>query len=638
MCAKKNSGSHRSWKLAGEPLRPQSLDSREKEIIAENFSRYTGAFDGTAFSQGYMNSAETKIVESATKAIAGLLCEYFSDRFARGAVVTALAVTASIPVKLSAQVGRRPDYLMGAALWFLDYLEETCDYIDEYLLLLPSEPDPMLEFRMPYAEDLSHSRDLILRMATVLMGREKEYRQEFQSLMDMIDEDTAANLRTMFKDMLLDYMGRALKVCDYLSNIGWTPTPMQFELSDPPDFFEASNDNRHPAFRFLIMAPELVCRPASTIRKELRSRKAAELLSSYSTADPYALCISYFLLEREKDVLASLNVLSAVVMICATHHLPWAQDEIGARAGMFESGAPDYRRQYVYREQSEEEGDGEEAECLLSESQLFYIATGVVPPRNQRPSNALIHWFMDQGVEEQRARELAWGALYAFHVNTEAGDSDIFDWRSEMSMEGEEIQPPETQPLPTETEKASAVQGEQEAAAQIEQLTKQLKKAQSAWHDSERATTRLKEQLREKEQKEVVDRAELAQLRETLYQLRAGEDAVDEDNGPLVDLPWQVKRQIVVFGGHDSWRKAVRPLLPGARFYDREVLPDPNTIRGAETVWLQVNAMSHTYYYRIIDVARKYDIPVRYFGSASAKKCALQLALDELAVERSREK
>ena len=173
---------------------------------------------------------------------------------------------------------------------------------------------------------------------------------------------------------------------------------------------------------------------------------------------------------------------------------------------------------------------------------------------------------------------------------------------------------------------------------QIEQLTKQLKKAQSAWHDSERAATRLKEQLREKEQKEVVDRAELAQLRETLYQLRAEEDAVDEDNGPLVDLPWQVKRQIVVFGGHDSWRKAVRPLLPGARFYDREVLPDPNTIRGAETVWLQVNAMSHTYYYRIIDVARKYDIPVRYFGSASAKKCALQLALDELAVERSREK
>ena len=48
----------------------------------------------------------------------------------------------------------------------------------------------------------------------------------------------------------------------------------------------------------------------------------------------------------------------------------------------------------------------------------------------------------------------------------------------------------------------------------------------------------------------------------------------------------------------------------------------------------QVNALSHKYYYRIIDAARKHDIPVRYFGSASAKKCAVQLALDELATER----
>lgn len=81
----------------------------------------------------------------------------------------------------------------------------------------------------------------------------------------------------------------------------------------------------------------------------------------------------------------------------------------------------------------------------------------------------------------------------------------------------------------------------------------------------------------------------------------------------------------------------VKPLLPGAKFYDREDLPDLNIARGADVAWLQVNAMSHKYYYRIIDVARRHDIPVRYFGSASAKKCAVQLALDELAAERRRD-
>ncbi len=104
-----------------------------------------------------------------------------------------------------------------------------------------------------------------------------------------------------------------------------------------------------------------------------------------------------------------------------------------------------------------------------------------------------------------------------------------------------------------------------------------------------------------------------------------------------MELPWQVRRRTVVFGGHDSWSKAVRPLLPGARFYNREILPDLNAIRGAEVVWLQVNALSHKYYYRIIDAARKSGIQVRYFGSASAKKCAVQLALDELAAEKKME-
>ncbi len=35
--------------------------------------------------------------------------------------------------------------------------------------------------------------------------------------------------------------------------------------------------------------------------------------------------------------------------------------------------------------------------------------------------------------------------------------------------------------------------------------------------------------------------------------------------------------------------------------------------------------------------ARKNDIPVRYFGSASAKKCAVKLALDELAADKRME-
>lgn len=77
----------------------------------------------------------------------------------------------------------------------------------------------------------------------------------------------------------------------------------------------------------------------------------------------------------------------------------------------------------------------------------------------------------------------------------------------------------------------------------------------------------------------------------------------------------------------DTWRQAIRPLLPS----DREMLPDINTVKSADAVCNRPNALSHKFYYRIIDPVRKETIPVRYFGSASAGKCAEQLVADEMA-------
>lgn len=127
------------------------------------------------------------------------------------------------------------------------------------------------------------------------------------------------------------------------------------------------------------------------------------------------------------------------------------------------------------------------------------------------------------------------------------------------------------------------------------------------------------------------DRAELSQLRETLFELRTGEGQPEDEVGTEIEFPYQTKRRIVAFGGHDTWRKAIRPMLPGVRFFDREMLPDVNAIRGADVVWIQSNAISHPFYYRVIDLARKENISIRYFGFASAKKCAEQLAADEMA-------
>ena len=634
MCAKKKAISSKMWRMAGEPLRSQLLSAAEQESFSEEFSIYRQFRSGTENGLDWVTPAAARLHQSAAMAVAAALCERYAGQYGREAVVMVVSATTAVPAPLSARMARRTDFLLGAALWLLDYWELHCGSEEDYLSLLPQEPDARLEYDIPFSEDLDHSRDVLLRILTLLCGREETYRKEFRALLSLVDNNAASRLRHRFKDAFLDYIDRILEVYNRLQ-------PMLPEL---PPFFGASlsgtdvrpPDDLLPSERpdtvALLMGPELICRPAAEVQEQLGSRKAAELLSGYGTDDPYALCAAYLLLEREKDALANLNGLTAIVMICAERHLPWTQDDFDARADLFEPGGPDYRLRYEYRMATGDEAERDDIpDWMASEAQLFYIATGVIPPRDQQMSQELVHWFVSHGVAEQRARELAFGAMFAYYTDAgEHGWKEI-DWPFDDSN-GDE-------PVPSEESEASAPVPlpVEDHAAQVESLARKVKELRGALHDAEQTAVRLEEQLRDAQQSGETDRSELAQLRETLYNLRAREDELEEDSGPLVELPWQVRRRIVVFGGHDSWRKALKPLLPGARFYDREALPDLNAIRGADAVWIQSNALSHKYYYRIIDTARKNNIPVRYFGFASAKKCAIQLALDELAEEKKAE-
>lgn len=181
-------------------------------------------------------------------------------------------------------------------------------------------------------------------------------------------------------------------------------------------------------------------------------------------------------------------------------------------------------------------------------------------------------------------------------------------------------------------EKAEAETAEEtDSAAKVEELTRQLKESRRILHDAEQNVRQLQDRLRSAEADALRDRAELSQLRETLFELRAGEGQPEDEPEAEIEFPYQTERRIVAFGGHESWRKAIRPMLPDVRFFDREMLPDINTVKSADMVWIQSNAISHKFFYRIIDVARKENIPVRYFGFASARKCAEQLVLCEQA-------
>ena len=89
---------------------------------------------------------------------------------------------------------------------------------------------------------------------------------------------------------------------------------------------------------------------------------------------------------------------------------------------------------------------------------------------------------------------------------------------------------------------------------------------------------------------------------------------------------YEIRKQTVVFGGHATWLKVIRPMLRGnIRFIERDLSFSLNLIRNADIVWIQTNSLSHAMYARIAGSARQYHKPMRYFSFDSAVRCAQQV-------------
>ena len=124
-------------------------------------------------------------------------------------------------------------------------------------------------------------------------------------------------------------------------------------------------------------------------------------------------------------------------------------------------------------------------------------------------------------------------------------------------------------------------------------------------------------------------RQELAELRESVYHVQNEQSLPEAKEQSAISFPFHTQARIISFGGHPSWLSNIRSLLPDVRFISPDRLPDENLIRNADAVWLQPNCMSHSDFFRIINVVRNENKRLHYFAWVSAEKCAEQLAVLE---------
>lgn len=636
MAIKKKAG--KAWRFAGKPVDPVALPSSVENAFSDRFLYERDLISHDPDSLLHVTSATMRTWESAARASLGLLHEPFGDKYSVEEIAAAVSTAASLPVSVTERCAKSPVFLLGAALWLLDYFEES-DRRDRFQSLLPERPESGIIFRVPLLDDLIHSPDDILRLMTVLCSRDGTGRNAFSGILRLIDKEAAAALRAAFKDCLLDYFSRYMEVCTRVKrsspddtfpsvpDFPALPCVDPFRIDSGLDSLEISRAKSSPDVTFLLLTPGLVGASDAELRNQLYFRRSVNLLRGFTMDDPHMICAAYLLLEEEGDALASLNTLTSAVITCAEQMLPWGIDKVRAFPKTFGDGSPDYELRYTFSAPDEESAEDlpdipAEKGQKLSEAQLFYFATGYALPRRTVPSQKLIDWFIRQGLPKQRSREFAFGAMLAFYLDNLRERASLM-FPTDSADEEEDV---ETEGRLEESPQPGETQYEQ----QIADLTRQVKNLRGALYESERMTKQLQEQLLETEQRSAQEHTELSRLREVLYQMRSGGEQEAPGAEPAIELPCQVARRVLIFGGHETWLKAIRPLLPGARFSEPELLPDLGALRGADVIWIQANAISHKFFYRIINAARKWSIPVRYFGYASARKCAEQLAADEL--------
>ena len=164
-----------------------------------------------------------------------------------------------------------------------------------------------------------------------------------------------------------------------------------------------------------------------------------------------------------------------------------------------------------------------------------------------------------------------------------------------------------------------------ELSEKADRQREEIQTLSKALHEAERITRAVNKELERLRAESQLEHRELADLRELVF-LQNTQEEEPEEAELEEGFPYEVQKDTLVFGGHATWRKAIKPMLIGnIRFLDKDKGFDSAIIRHTQRVWIQTNALSHSQYYAIIDVVRQFKKPVRYFSYASAAKCAIQL-------------
>ena len=341
--------------------------------------------------------------------------------------------------------------------------------------------------------------------------------------------------------------------------------------------------------------------------------------------DLFGLCAAYCLKVEKEDCYSLMLALPQIVFRAIFMLLPWHTKMITKnmdnvkidRTVLDAVDMGTYHAVYfpVYRHYYPEDG----AEYLANFAQYYFLKNEAILPYEDL-SNSMNDFsiFSDELAEKlshydkfvslyNRTNELDWIGINDESVPLEDEIEETEDDIDEEIIEEKTVE--ETNNLETEN-------------IALKQEIESLKRTIHSQDKSYRLLERKHEYLRGEYDK---CHKAMAELNEAIFNRENGEVVASSEEKEIEkSLPYEAKKKSVVFGGHATWLKAIKPMLQNVKFVNEGVQFSIELVRNAEIVWIQSNAISHSEYYKIMDAVRLYNKPCHYFKFSSALKCAKQ--------------
>ena len=394
------------------------------------------------------------------------------------------------------------------------------------------------------------------------------------------------------------------------------------------------------------------------VRRETGSREVADAVEGFTVRDPYELCFALFYLIDNGDDAPWLVGSGSTLMLYTLQMLPWfmrQEDWDDEDWDAWFDGMQYDQNGWLERGPVPDQLDFyHEMHGGKNLAQIIYgMCRGVVPV-GLHPFEAERQELVTEGMEEDKARKVTEIAEMIFLHSFQAKQYRASDWGNDL-LEGEEgTEEAEEVKEAKEVKEAAApvklggywgkvaadqgvtvettdtVTAEENAKlkAELEQAKKQIKSLRSVLN-TEKHTADADRAKYERELKSLrMEHRELADLRSLVFNR---ENEVREEPVKGYSYPYETRKRTVIFGGHDSFLRAIKPMLPNVKFVDANNMAfNPDIIRNADVVWIQNNCISHPQYWSIVKNCKLAEVQMRYFGFASAEKCAEQLVTEDM--------